>query len=438
MAEAEPGTTDPDARARGGGLPLARWLRLGERSHLMRNSFYLMATTAVSAAAGFVFWVEAARLYSPTEVGEASALLSAVSLFTYFSLLGFNSTLIRFLPSSADPGRLVGTALVVVALAGALIAVVGGLVLPRAAPDLRHVLDTSWRAPLFVLLTAGASVNLLTDSVFVARRRTEYNLLVDGVLMGVVRVALPVLLVAVGAFGIFLSHTLAATVAAVASIWLIQRRLGIRIHRGLSRDLIRETYRYSGGTYLAGALNLVPQLVLPLVVLRAFGPVDAALYFVAFQIANLINAIGFAVGQSTFAEGSHDSAHLRQLALTSARAIASLMVPAILVVSLVSGPVLSLFGPTYADSGRPLLIVLSVSALGVAFNSWSGVLLKITAQLGWLTAANAAFCVVALGLALMADEHELLWVACAWGLANVVGGLVGLLGVLAGRRARAA
>ena len=52
----------------------------------------------MSAGCGFFFWIVAARLYALEQVGLATALISSLALVALFSTLGFDSSIIRFLP----------------------------------------------------------------------------------------------------------------------------------------------------------------------------------------------------------------------------------------------------------------------------------------------------------------------------------------------------
>lgn len=396
---------------------------------LVRNSFFLMATTALSAAGGFVFWIVVARLYPVADVGRATSLLSAVTLLNYFSQFGFSSGLIRFLPTSAHRGELVGSALAVVAVAGTVLAAGFALLAPLVTPELSFVATGPASVLLFAVLAMIAAQNLLTDSVFVALRAAKYNLLVDGVLMGAAKLVLPLVFVAAGALGIFLSSAVASAVAALVSVVLIHRRLGIRLSAGRSLPVLRSTLRYSLGNYVSSCLNLVPLLVIPLLVLHRLGAAAAAAYFLAFQIANLLNAIPFAIGEATFAEGSHEQEGVRRLAIRSAVLILAVSVPAAALAILLSRPVLGVFGHSYAADAHGVLVGLAVSVLPVAFNTWSGFLLKVTRRLGVLTVSNVVYAVATVALAIAAAGHGLVWIAAAWGTGNLLSGLVAVCGL---------
>ena len=120
----------------------------------MRNSLYLMLSSGIQAALGFIFWIVMARLFSTGDVGKASSLISATALIAYFSLFGLNSTLVRFLPTTHDKGPLITGAFILVACAGAAIGLGYILLTPIVAPRLAFVEHQPFLVMGFVLLTA--------------------------------------------------------------------------------------------------------------------------------------------------------------------------------------------------------------------------------------------------------------------------------------------
>ena len=68
---------------------------------LFKNAYFLMFSSLTSAGSGF-FWVIAARFYSTANIGLASAIISAMGLISMLSLLGFDISLVRFLPECSS------------------------------------------------------------------------------------------------------------------------------------------------------------------------------------------------------------------------------------------------------------------------------------------------------------------------------------------------
>ncbi len=397
---------------------------------LVLNSAFLMLTTVLGAGSGFLFWLIVARLYPTAEVGRASSLLSSVALLSYFSLFGFSTALVRFLPISRNRAEDTGTAISAVSVCSIVVNLGYVVIGPWLAHDLGFIRDSLTHVLLFTLLAGGAAVNLLTDSIFVAERATKANLLINGVLMSVAKLALPAVAVSFGSFGIFAASGVASTLAAVVSIVVIRRHLHIRVRARISWAALRNMISYSLSTYLSGTLNLIPQIALPIIVLHQLGPVVAAVYFVAFQISNMVSSASYAIGESLFAEGSHESRSLRALAARSAGLMLAVTGTAVVLVIALTQPILRLFGADYADTGATTLILFTVSSLAVAFNTWASFLCRVTGQLQALVVANVAYLITVIGVALWMVPHGLTWAAIAWGAGNLVSGLVAGIALL--------
>jgi hypothetical protein len=131
-----------------------------------------------------------------------------------------------------------------------------------------HVLN----AAAFVVLNGCAAANLLTDPVFIARRRAYYNFLVDGVVQGITKVVILGGFLAFSAFGIFVPTGLVSGVAVVASLIFLVWRAGY--HPSLRMDIavFLRTIRFSLANYVGNVFQLLPRLVLPVIIVNGDGP----------------------------------------------------------------------------------------------------------------------------------------------------------------------
>lgn len=402
--------------------------------HLLRGSAFLMGAMLAASAVGFAFWLVAARLYTPSEIGIASTLISATTLIAYLSLLGLNNSLVRFLPMSDDRDAEVTQSVLITAGGGVLIATGYVLLAPLIAPKLVLLSDDRVHAVFFVILTAAAAANLLTDSVFIALRGAQYNLLIDGIMQSLLKVALVAPLAVLGAFGIYVAYGAAAVIAVLVSVLVLRRVMGLRPRRGDGHTL-RRYLGYSGGTYVSACLNLLPILALPLIILNAKGAAAAGYYFVAFQIATLLNSISFAICDSAFAEGAHDAGSLGRVARRSGKLVFTAQAAGALVVALAAPLALRVFGGEYADQATDLLIMFAVASLAVAFNTWTGTLLKLTGNgMGWLIWSHVVYAAVIVGGGQLLSDRSLVWMAVIWGAGNALCGLIAIVGIAASRR----
>ncbi len=394
---------------------------------IMESSLFLMASTGLTAGLGFLFWILVDRSYSTERVGLATSLINAISLISYLSLFGLNSVLIRY--RAAEPARNSQvTRSLLISGGGGLLFATGFLVLlPLLSPKLEFIREDPLYALLFVAFCSLASINLLTDSVFMAARLPQYNLLVDGIVQSLSKLAMPIFLVTFGAVGIVASTGIGYAVAVIASLIAMYWRLGFRLDVRTQGTLLRKHARYSLANYSSALLNLVPQLALPMIALQKLGSEAEAYYFMAFQVANMLYAASHAIGEATFSEASHDVSRLAECLRRSARLNMVILVPAIALVALCAHLLLRLFGMTYADHAQGLLILLALGALGVALNNWSSNALRVAGAIRPLVASNAVFAIASIGFAEAMATRGALWIGWAWVGGNLLSGLVALV-----------
>ena len=165
------------------------WTTRWRQNHLVRNSIYLMLNSGLQAAAGFVFWIISARLFSVTDVGLATALFSVLGVTAFAALLGLNSTVVRYLPQSSNPNVLMTASMAIVAAFGAVLTLVYLAILPVVSPKLTFVVhDPAMAAGVVILGGIFGPLNLITDSIFIGLRQAKFNALVDGGIGGIVKI----------------------------------------------------------------------------------------------------------------------------------------------------------------------------------------------------------------------------------------------------------
>jgi len=382
--------------------------------HLVRNSLYLMLSAGIQAALGFTFWIIMARLFSTGDVGRASSLISATAVIAYLSLFGLNSTLVRFLPTAPDKGSLITAAFILVAGAGTTIGLAYILLTPVLAPRLAFVEHRPALAVGFALFAAASAVNLLTDSVFIAFRKAGFCALTDGVVGGLSKIVFGVTLAGTGAYGLFCASAGGLAAAALVSVVLIITVLHLRPSLKESFLAVKPLLKFSGANYIANALNLLPVVVLPLIVLDRLGAQAAAYYFVAFQMATLLYAAVFAIESAFLAEGSQAGADWRAIRRRSRRLGIMIFVPAGGVLVLAAHWVLLAFGSRYSQHGTTSLELLAVAVIPIAACNWSWTVLRLAGRLTALVVCNAVYSGAICGLAWILASHGLVALTAAW------------------------
>jgi O-antigen/teichoic acid export membrane protein len=326
---------------------------------LIRNSFFIMASSFVAAGFGFFFWMIAARLYSQTDVGIATALMSSMGLLILISRLGLDQSVIRFFPLR-DKNKVLGTAIIVPTVVALGAGVVFIAAVDFIAPELA-IVRTATVAPLYLGFIGAYSITWVLEGAFNAIRRSEYYFVLNVVYGSRILFLFP--LVFLGAMGIFSSFGFSFVLGLILAFILLSR-CSIRPAPGVDRTFLREAWQFSAGAYIAGMLMAAPNMVIPIMVLHVLGAESTANYYITYAIVSILFMIPYAFTTSLFVEGSHGGEMKKSVFRTLAGMFA-LLIPAIIGLSLFGEQILNLIGKDYLE-GIALLRVLALSAVFVS------------------------------------------------------------------------
>ncbi len=353
------------------------------KSPLYRNSLFLISDTIVTSGLGFFFWMVVARFYTDSEVGWAASIISVISLLALLSKLGFNASLIWFLPKAEKPVDMINSCFSVsgaVALALAAVFVVG---LELWSPALGFIGENVIFSLAFACFTLLWTLSGLTEAVFVANRRAEFVLL-KAVIFSLFKIPLPIILVLFfHSFAIVASWGVAIGIAMAFSLFLLLPKVQnlYKPAPKLNAGIISQMWRYSTGTYVASLFRAAPGLVLPIMVVNLLGAQYNAYFYVAWMIAGLLFAIPWAISQSLFAEGSHFGDKLGVNVRQSLKFTFLLLAPAIVLLFLLGKWLLLLFGEGYSAEGLTLLWILGISSVFVGINSVYNTVLRVEGRI---------------------------------------------------------
>lgn len=262
------------------------------------------------------FWILAAWLYTVEEIGLGSAILSAAWLISIFSLLGFDVGLIRYLPGEKDKSRMINSYFTVTALTSLLLSVAFILSLHIWSPAFMVLQKYTFVKVMFVLYVVLLTLFGLQSRVLVAFRLAKYSF-IQGII-GMVRILILPLLVALGAFGVFLSAGLANIIALIIGNILILKVISrYRPVPVINKRMINDMIYYSCRNNIANILYFLPSAVLPLMVVEVLGKEINAYFFVAWSTSTLLIMISYTAPISLFAEGFLLPDKLRQNVIKS-------------------------------------------------------------------------------------------------------------------------
>lgn len=440
----------PDARATSLRLmsastrPAARLRAALERRSLLRNALYIMLTTGVNSALGYLFWLVIARTYDAHEVGVASALIAAMTVVAALADLGTSTALIQRLPSrraAADWSRTLTASLATATAAGIAFALVAALaILPALSPSLSVVDSDATYLLLFVGGVVIWSLSTVSDYLFIAERRTG-NMLVRNMVFGVAKLALVAVLALAGgtdAREIFAAWVIGCALSLTVGYGLLLPRLGRRYRPALAgvAGEVRAMATSFAGNYFITLGFLLTTFLLPLLVLVRLSAEQTAYFYVAWLLGGAFFTVTASVGSALFAEGSHDRRALSQQTRLAVKISAALLTPLMLVFFVAAGPILGLFGPGYEENGKTLLILLAACAVPDAITGLYIARVRAEGRLVFPAVASMAIAALTLvGAWLLLPSMDLAGAGVAFIAAHVIGSVACLVDARRSRRA---
>ncbi len=405
-------------------------------SSLLRNAVYIMLTTGVNSALGYVFWLVVARSYAAEDVGIASALIAAMTVVAAVADLGTSTALIQRLPSrrtDADWSRTLTASIVTATVAGGALALLAGAALVPGLSDDLAVVDSD--APHLLLFAGGVaiwSLSVVSDYLFVAERRSE-NMFTRNLAFGVAKLAIVVAMVLAdddSAFGIFIAWVAGCALSLVVAYVVLLPRLARRYRPALAgvRDEVRAMGGLYAGNYFITLGYLLTTFLLPLLVVVRLSAEQTAYFYVAWLLGGAFFTVTASVGSALFAEGTNDPATLSRQTRSAVRISAALLTPLMLVFLVAAGPILGLFGDEYADEGKTLLLLLTASAIPDAITGLYIARVRAEGRLVFPAALSMAMAAVTLiGAWFLLPSMELDGAGVAFVVAHVAGSVVCLI-----------
>ena len=395
---------------------------------LERSSTGLLIGKGSQMILGYAFWLVAARLAPPSDVGLASGALSGVMIVTQLALLGIGSAVILRLPKMARHAALALTdsALTVVSLSALVAGAVYVALLRATSVHLQSLLSQ----PAVILLLLGAcaagTVGVCLDQISTALGRGGLAA-PRGVAAGVVGVV--GLLVLAGVLGatpesMLLGWTLGLAASMGLGLLQLHRLLGYRprprVGRGPSPGLLRDGIP----NQLLTLTERVPALVLPLLISGYVSPTRGAYWYPVWMMAWAVFLAPVMVGQAQFAADVRADRSLAADVRASLRWSLAMGSAAALVLALGADVLLGMLGADYAAEGATALRVLLLALPGVAVIQAYSAACRARRRIGEAIALGVLVGIAACGGALAAAAtRDLVTMSLVWVVAQSLGGL---------------
>jgi O-antigen/teichoic acid export membrane protein len=401
-------------------------VRADLRDPLLRNGYALFGNVGVTSVLGFLYWILAARAYSPEYLGLGSAALAMAQLLAGIAgQPSVASLLSRFVPRAGSGStRLVVTAYCLSGAAGAAVTL---LYLAATRSELHAPAVLGGGATAAVVL--GVSVTVwcvfsLQDAVLTGIRQAAWIPLENG-LYGVAKIVLLLVLAPVSQrYGIFASWIVPAAVAVLPINLLIFGRLLPRHRTGTVADPEfhdRATLaRYIGGDYLGSIFALAITNLLPILIVARLGAEANGYVYVPFMIIDTVDLVTIYLGIALTVEGAADQSRLRQLVASVIRRTSLVVVPVVLILVLFAPLVLSLYGPLYVAHSSALMRILAPAVLARVITNLYISIARVHRRVSRIAMAKGALLVLVLGQSWwLMDQIGLLGVAVAFLISEV-------------------
>ncbi len=390
------------------------------KNSLYKNSLYLMFNAGATAVLGFVFWNIVARLYTSAEVGIASTLISLVGMIILLSSLGFNISLIRYLPlHKGERSKIINSVLTITGLTSIIISIIFVLAMGSFSETLSFIRENLVYSLVFII---GATANvwfLLIEAIFIAYRKSKL-VFTRNMIASILKIVLIFFLVSLGGFGIFLGWYIGLITALLVTLFLI----GVKIIPEIDWDIIKRMFHYSGGNYISHLFSMLPTFGLPIFIAYFLGFENTAYFYISWTIASLIFFVPQNVGRSLLSEGSHDKKNGDpKKALKFSYAI---VIVGIILGIAMAKILLGLFGEEYLTGGFTLLIILLLSSLFYTYNSLLVMYYNLKHKINKVISINLKISLLTFIFSYFLIPYGLTGIGFGWLAANFIVSLVNI------------
>ncbi len=368
----------------------------GGTRELSRSTRSLLVNTFATGLLGVAFWAVAARSYAASQVGRASALISAMTLVSAIGQLNLQQGIPRLLPTLARGGRAFVLRCYAAALAATLVAsavAVALLTRSRSSP----LLHSSGESALFISAALIWTVFTLQDAGLVALRASQW-VPVENIAFAIAKIVLAIALADVAVRnGLLLAWMIPVGVAVIPVSWLLFRRLlpahtanFERLNGAAVEPRQRPARRQRGflaADYAGQIVNLGATTAMPLIVALRVGTTSAAYFAASWMMTAIAEQVLGAVTTPLVVEATRRPDSTPLLTRHALRLLAMTLFPALLVAITIAPKALGLLGHDY-EHAAPLLRFICIGLLGRAI---------VMVRLAHLRLARARVQVITLG-----------------------------------------
>ncbi|WP_159619764.1 glycosyltransferase [Arthrobacter zhaoguopingii] len=394
------------------------------------NALWLTAARVAPMAAGFLFWILAALLLAPPQLGLGSAVVASALLTVQIGMLGVGPATLTLLPAQNDRRRrLIATGLLTVGLASLIVAIALLNITRALGPGVGQAWDDPAVTTAFLAAAVFASTAYQLDHISVALSRADL-VLVRSVLQALIQLTVLIVCLTAG-YRSVIAVVGAVALGAGASVGLGMRQirragLGPQWWAGARFDEVVRLLRPALRNYPLVLADRAPAYLLPLIVAATLSTSAAATWYVVWMLTTAVFFVPQSAGYSLQAKLAESGPVY--LLINRALRISLLLTFTAGGILLAAGPsILQVLGPQYA----PQWVLLPLLVPAVVLSCVTQVYYAVCRVYGYFTEATAvAVLAAAVGLvpaAAVVQNSALPGLAALWLLAQLSAAVVAAL-----------
>ncbi|MBL7501411.1 hypothetical protein I6A84_36545 [Frankia sp. CNm7] len=418
--EAGQAAESPAAPSNGDQTAKADQATKADQRSLYRNGLALALASALNAVLGAGFWVFAAHSVPRAELGQATALVSALMGLSMLGQLNLGPALAAFLPvAGSRRARLVGGSYLAAVTISLLLGFGFAVVAPRVSSSFSSLHDARL-AVFFGVGVAVWSLFALQDSVLTGLRRATW-VPIEMTAYNVSKFGLLALLGGGSALAVIQSWVAPAALALLPVSYLLFTRVLPSKEPPLPGSDATAFRRFLAGESTAMVLDQLGTTLLPVLVVAMVGSEAGAAFGLAWMMTNALDALVYGMGSSLVVEGSQPGADVRALYRALRRRVLLMLGGIVAVCELGAPLLLSVFGAQYADDATTVFRLLILASVPRALVVLAMCAARAERRIGWVVRVHLALAVlVPAGALALCQLVGLAGAGLAWAAAHVV------------------
>ena len=355
---------------------------------MIRNAGSLVGTFGATSLLGVAYWAVAARTFTTTAVGFASAAVAAMTLVATLSSLGLGTMLMGEIPNRLSEGRrLTYVTLLLAAAAAAVLGLVVCVLSPVLSAELSPLRANALNVLIFAVGCVVTAVGLVADEALIGFMRGGLQLarnVVFGVSKLLLLLAIAFATATQAGMTLFTTWVVGGLLSLLATFGAGPLRLSRADPAVRGQPLVsaaRWVLRNAAGHQAINVGLKVPQLLLPILVVALLSVEANAVFYISWMITSFIGVVPGSMSNVLYATGASDLQALSAKLKFSLRVSALLVAALVLFILAFSPLLLSIFGEAYADTGTAALRLLALSSLPLIIKTHYVAVMRIRRRL---------------------------------------------------------